>query len=289
MSSNDTTGSSTIVQFQQVSLYVSVLLGIVILVGGLLGNTLNIFVFLTLGNYKRNACSFYMLCRSFFDLGVLLFGLSTVLLKQVFRLDFTIQNSVWCKVRLPIVDLVAFSSLTCLCLETIDGFLCSSRSVTQRQMSNVKTARYLVIVFLLLWICHGLPYLFLQEFLIVEQTSFCIGTNVIYTRYRGYFVNLGLYVCIPIIIAGVFGFLISTRLRTLRIQERQTLSALTRQMIHMVLYQIAAVLFFNGPLAIVLVYFVSTMYMQKSSFRLAQEQVVQYLFNIYNYGTYAVR
>ncbi|CAF1624438.1 unnamed protein product [Adineta ricciae] len=285
MSSNDTTSSSGIIELNQISIYLSTILGFVILYAGLFGNSFNIFLFLTLGNYKRNACSFYMLSKSFFDLGILAFGLWTALLRQGFHLDFTTQNSIWCKIRYPLIDLTGFSSLTCLCLESLDVFLSSSRSATMRMKSNVKVARVLVGGFFIVWIGHGIPYMFIQD--LVQRA--CVGTSSIYTQYyRGYFVNLGLYVFIPVVFISIFGFLTYRNLRNIT-SNRNPVCALTRQMIHMTLSQIGAVLLFNGPLAIFLAYSVGTANVkQKSIFRQAREQVAQSFFGVYTYGTYSV-
>lgn len=121
MSLNDTT-----IQLNIASQYLNISLGLFILAGGILGNFLNIFVFITLRNYKTNACSLFMLAQSIFDLNVLLMGLGTRIVSQGFQQDFTLTNRIWCKLRASFVDINVLSALTCLCLQSIYAFLCTS-------------------------------------------------------------------------------------------------------------------------------------------------------------------
>ncbi|CAF0744470.1 unnamed protein product [Adineta steineri] len=140
MSSN-LTNTSIIFQLDRLSRNLNLTIGFIILIGGSFGNLLNIFVFISSGNYKHNASSLYAMVRSFFDLVVLYCGLFTRILSFGFQIDATVTNQVWCKLRVAFIDVAALMSFTCLCMQSIDAFFASSRSVVYRQLSSVRIAR----------------------------------------------------------------------------------------------------------------------------------------------------
>ncbi|CAF3440419.1 unnamed protein product [Rotaria sp. Silwood1] len=61
-----------------VAAYVSIYFGLVILVGGLIGNLLNILVFLSLKTFRENSCAFYLTTMSLLNIGQLLSGVLPV-------------------------------------------------------------------------------------------------------------------------------------------------------------------------------------------------------------------
>lgn len=285
-SDNNTNVILEIEQLQNISRYICLILGFILLFSGVLGNILNIFVFITVGNYKQNASTFYMLIRSFLDLNVLIVGLITRILSTGFQIDPTLTNRAWCKARSGFLDINTQSTYTLLCLQSVDIFICSSPSVVLRQKSKIQLARYLVFGCICFWFIHELPYYFLQDLVLTDGIPACITTNKIFAQYRSYFIYLGVYTTIPIVVISVFGFLTFRRMRTLAI--RNSISSITRQMIHMALFQIVAVLIFNGPYTIGQIYSIGTANLIKNSYRKAQEQLVSSFFAIYGYGPYVV-
>ncbi len=279
-----------IAQLQLISEYLSIALGFIIFIVGIIGNLLNILIFLGLGNYRRNACSFYMLAGSIIDTIFVVVGLITRTLSQGFQIDFTIRSQVWCKLRSYILTTSSLSSFTCICLQSIDAFFSSSRSQIWRRKSNVQTARFLVIGFIFLWLCHESPYLYFQNLITSSNGTLptCVLTNTAYSHYRTYFLNLGLTLIIPLTIITVFGFLTYRNFHTSNIRERHSLSSLTKQMTRMVLAQIAIVSLCQGSYTVTQAYFLATTYLVKSANRKAQEQVVNTFFSIYVYIIYTV-
>jgi hypothetical protein len=173
----------------------------------------------------------------------------------------------------------------------MDIFFGSSPSVFWRQKSTVKGARCLVIIFLCIWTLLDLPYFFLQDLILNVQTGkyTCVTTDGTYALFRNYFIVVGLYLVIPVMTISVFGFLTYRQLQKLNVQQRRSLSALTKQITQMVLFEITIVLIFVTPYALATIYFVVTANMIKSVYRLAQESVIQVVFNIYGYGALSVR
>ncbi|CAF0855586.1 unnamed protein product [Adineta steineri] len=285
--SSSSTITPAIVQLQFISQYISMTLGFILLISGTIGNSINTIVFFKLGNWKHNACSLYIFVKSLFDLFLLIIGVTNQITRLGFNIDLTAQSRVWCKLAISLINITFLNSLTCMCLQSIDAYFCSSRSPTWRQKSNVRMARYYIVGFLFLWICHVMPYGILYNLLTKGSTSICTTINPNFVRYNTYFVNLCLYAVIPIIIVTVFSFLTYRNLRTLTTQDRHSLSTLTRQMISLALLQVITLLVFQVPYAIVQIYSLVTMNLAKSTYRQAQEEVVNYFFHGYVYGTFA--
>lgn len=282
--------TTNILSLTLLSQQLTIILGFVILTSGFFGNLLNIILLLSLGSVKTNACSFYIFVKSFFDLITLFVGAGTRILNQGFRIDFTSSNRLWCKFRIPLLDLITLCSFSCLCFQSMDTFFSSSRSVFWRRKSNMKVARFLVLGSLCIWILLIIPYFLFQEliFNVSTGTYRCVTINGNYALFRSYFVVVGLYFIIPIIVVSIFGLLTYRQLQRLTAQQRRSLSALNKQMARMVLFQIIVVLIFIAPHALATIYFIVTGTMVKSAYRLALETVIQVVFNMYGYGTLSV-
>ncbi len=290
MASNSSTSVQSIsAQTQILSQYLSLTLGFIILTSGIMGNCLNILVFLTVEQYKQNACSLYMLAGSLVDLLFLLIGLTTRILSQGFNRDFTLINPIWCKMRSSLLDILSLCSFTCVCLQSIDIFFVTSRSVIMRQRSNIKIARCLLIGFMFLWITHEIPSFIFQNLIYTNGTPTCATTNPIYVLYHTYAQTLLLTICVPISLISFFAFRIYKHLRSLTGRDHQFLSASAKQMTRMALFQIAIVLLFQFPYGIATAYFTGTTNLPKSHDRQLQDKLTQTFFNVYVYGLYAVR
>ena len=114
----------------------------------------------------------------------------------------------------------------------------------------------------------------------------CITTNTIFAQYRSYFVALCIVTIIPIIVVSIFGFFTVRHMKTISVTR--SLSSLTRQTISMALFQIVAVLVFNGPNAASIIYSVATANVAKDTYRRAVEQPITSFIATYSYGPFAV-
>ncbi|CAF0846397.1 unnamed protein product [Adineta steineri] len=284
-SNNNTSNTLAILQLQSGFQYAILVLGFILLIGGVLGNTLNIIVFINTENYKNSACSLYMFVRTFLDLNNLLVSVTNKILSVGFQLNFTLMNRIWCKTRTPFADINALSTYTLICLQAIDAFICTSPSVVVRQKSNIRIARYLIIGTLCFWFIHELPYYFFQDLVIVRGTPMCIATNTIYAQYRSYVAVLGIATIIPITIISIFGFLTVQHMKTISVTR--SLSSLTRQTISMALSQIFAVLVFNSPYAAWQIYIVITTNVVKDTYRQTVEQLISSFTGTYVFGPFA--
>lgn len=287
MSSNSSIRSG-ILQLQYVSQNIAIVLGIVLLISGILGNILNIITFYMLGNWKHNPSSLYILFKSFVDLFCLIPSLLTAILTNGFQIDFTTEYRMWCKFRIFIILVGSLISLTCICLQAIDVFFCSTHSANLRRKSNIRLARYLIIGTVFVWIAHTIPALYFQDLVPKDQTFICTGLNSIYNQYTTYFVTLGFNVLIPITIISIFCYLTYQNLCIVTISNHRLLSSISRQMINMAFFQIIILLLFQLPLGIVFTYILATSNFYKDNYRLAQEQTIRTFVVIFSYGTLSV-
>ncbi|CAF0997608.1 unnamed protein product [Adineta steineri] len=284
-SNNNTSISLAILQLQSAFRYPNLILGFILLIGGVLGNILNIIVFIKVPNYKNNSCSLYMFIRTFLDLYILLVGVTTRILATGFQMDFTVMNRIWCKARSGFIDINTQSTYTLICLQAIDAFICSSSSVVVRQKSNIRVARCLIVGTVCFWCIHEIPYFIFQDLVIVGGTPMCITTNTIYAQYRSYIVILGILTIIPIIVISIFGFFTVRHMKTIGV--KRLLSSFTRQTISMALFQILAVLVFTSLFAASQIYSIITANVAKGSYRRAVEQLITSFIATYGYGPYA--
>ncbi|CAF1291205.1 unnamed protein product [Adineta ricciae] len=293
---NITVNTSSISQFQLASRYLSHTFALPLCIIGILGNLLNVIVFVKLNNYKHNASSFYILCKTFYDLLVLVLGLGLRVLDHSFQVDLSVKSRFWCRIRLALLEFGVFNSLTCLCLQSIDAYFSSSPSVTLRRKSQIQTARYIIFAFACFWFCHQIPSVIFQDLISIKGKPACRTTSKHYSQYRNYFVVIAFSTIIPLIIIGIFGFLTYRQLHaidsdqhTVVVVHRRSarLSHLTKQITNMILVQIMIVLCCETPFAVVQIYTCATKHMSKSALQQAEEQLIQMVVVTCNYSTFA--
>jgi len=189
---------------QEVTIY----MGIPILIAGMVGEILNCIVFLSLKTFRENTCAFYLSIMSFVNIGQLLTGLFSQIMIDGFNIDWT-QISWYCKFRVYILQFCALMSYTCMCLATIDQFLSTSLNPRWQQLSNIKLARILSLIFFIVWILHGVPYLIYLNIVTSPTTNElnCLLTNTILLQYFNYGFVVTLAGFLPVFITILFGFL----------------------------------------------------------------------------------
>jgi hypothetical protein len=243
-----------------------------------------------MGQYKQTPCSLYMLAKALVELNALLIGLVTRILAAGFLIDRAVINPVWCKIRRCWITMNNVISFSLLAMQSIDLYLCSSSSAMLRQKSNIKYARRIVIGILVLGCLHSLPFVFYQQLIVTAAgVATCNTINPTYNKYQLYFINLCLYVAIPVMVISVFSLLTYYNVYSAtRRRPRRILSNIIRQMIRMSLHNIVIVILFVTPYGIIQLYLLLTSGLTKTAVRAAQEQVVSTFSTIYFYGAFSV-
>lgn len=109
---------------QQITIYG----GFFLLVTGLIGNSINVLVFLTVRTYSTTPCSFYFLVVSIDNIVFLTINLIPRILITGYGIDLTRTSLVWCKARNYFLGALSLISFAIVYLPSIDQFLVTSRS-----------------------------------------------------------------------------------------------------------------------------------------------------------------
>lgn len=181
--------------------------GTPIFIAGIIGVLLNTVVFLSLRTFRQNSCAFYLTIMSIANIGPIFLGLLSRIMIALLGFDGTERSLFYCKARLYIVHVCIGTSLTCMCLSTIDQYLATCSRPHWQHFCHIKQARRIIFCSTIFWSLHGIPYL---VFLIHVKSSMtnivsCTTTNYIFGQYRIYVVLLVLIGYLPAAIAVFFG------------------------------------------------------------------------------------
>ncbi|CAF3823279.1 unnamed protein product [Adineta steineri] len=238
---------------------ITIYLGIFTLVAGVIGGLLNIIIFLSLKTFRESSAAFYLTIMSIVNVGQLLTGLLSRIMTSGFGIDWTLTSLFYCKFRSYCFNICALISMTCICLAIIDQYLATSSRAQWRQWCNIKVARLLVVLFVLIWIIQGIPYLIYYDQVILITTGqvTCINTNDVLQQYNIYGNLLVFQKLLPICITFVFGLLAYNNVRQLGYRTIPLIRReLDKQLTVMILVLIVFAFFTNIPYTVI--YIVST-------------------------------
>ncbi len=239
--------------------------GFFLLVAGLFGNAVNIYIFSTDRIYRTTPSTFYFLSGSICNAIYVLIILSTRILSAGFGIDFTLTSLIWCKMRQYLISTLNLISLTCSCLSTIDQFLVTSNNVSIRRCSKIQYAHRIIMIIIPVWCLHSIPILIYYGISPILKS--CINSNEIY---RGYLVTytLVLLCTIPVIVDIVFGCLTYRNIRQTIILAGEHAD---RQVTKMTLIQVLLIVISVTPPGIYSAYSVITTGMVKDLDRQLKE------------------
>ena len=213
-----------------------------ILVLGVVGNILNILVFLSLKTFRENSCAFYLTAMSFLNLGQLLTSAFPRLMNLWFSIDWSSSSLSYCKVRAYCFQVCSLASFTCMCLATIDQYLTTSTYLWWQRWISVKHAHLFFIISMVIWILHGIPVVVFFNQVPSASTGdiVCIITNSNFQSYYTYGFTLILLSSLPVSVTALFGSLAYRNVtqlayRTVPLVRRE----LDKQLTVMVLVQVA--------------------------------------------------
>ncbi len=216
---------------------------------GVLGNLLNIVVFLSLKTFRQSSCAFYLTVMSFVNIGQLITGQLSRVMITGFGTDWTQTSLSYCKFRSFGLQVFIYISLTCICLATIDQFFATCDRVSWQQWSNIKLAQRLTAVSVLFWIIYDIPYLIFYDQTVSVTTGVisCVNSNINFQRYHAYMNNLILAGGLPLLITVVFGILAFKNVRqiayrTVPLVRRELDKQLTNMVLIQVIFSFVALL-----------------------------------------------
>jgi len=263
---------------QQLNIYV----GSFFLLTGLVGNGTNIFIFSSVRSYRRTPCTFYFLIGSIVNLIYIIVNLIIRIVSAGFGIDLVRTSLIWCRIRAFIIGSLSPISFTCSCLATIDQFLTTSQNVSLRHCSNIKSARRIMIIFIIIWCLHGIPVFLYYN--ISPITYGCASTNRVYAAYAAIFVSV--VICaIPVFVIILFGYLTYLNIQlTRRLIERHA----DRQATKMTLIQAMLVVISMSPSGIYDTYIYITATVVKNVDRKMKEIFINIVVILISYFFYIV-
>jgi len=226
-----------------ISQHITIYVGAVILFAGIIGGLLNITVFFILRTFRENSSGFYLTVMSFINIGNLMTGLLSRILISGFGINWTLISPFYCKFRWYCLQLFVLTSFTCTCLVAIDQYMAISVHLQWRQWNNIKIARRLMTILIVIWLLHGIPYLIYFNLILSSSTNqiTCDSLNPIFQQYHTYGYLITLSGVVPIIITTIFGLLAHHNIRnlahrTIPLVQRQLDKQLTRMVLTQLVY-----------------------------------------------------
>jgi hypothetical protein len=263
---------------QQISIYG----GLFILLIGIVGNGMNIYVFASVRIYRTTPCSFYFLVGSIYNIVYILINVTSRIISVGYGINVVSIATIWCKVRQFCLITLSLITLSCSCLATIDQYLATSQSVHLRRWSNIKWAHRIVSAVMIFWIIHGIPCLVFYT--ILPNNNQCMSINAVYAAYIPICIII-LISAVPVMIMTIFGYLAYRNIRqTIVLAELQA----DRQLTRMTLIQIVLVIICIIPAGIYSAYALITAGNVKDSNRLIKENFVLTIVSLVAYFYYAV-
>ena len=256
--------------------------GLFLMIGGIVGNGINIAVFSSVRIYRRTPGTFYFLIASIFNLAYVTINLIPRIIISGFDIDLTRTSTIWCKIRFFCLTTFTLIIVTCSCLATIDQFFLTSRNVNLRRYSSMKWAHHIVFIVIIVWCLHGILPLWFQY--ISPITNICVYTDPIYAIYSSIYL-LGLVCIIPVSIMTIFGYLIYRHIHSIRLLAEQQVD---RHLVKMTLIQVILLAVTIVPYGINSTYGLITSKMIKDDNRLLIESFISTIVILIVYIYYAV-
>lgn len=246
---SSTTNTSTILD--SITYYFTITSSLFILIFAIIGNGLNVIVFLSLKTFRKNPCAFCLLILSVSDSGMLLFSTIPSILNSISRNFSGINASFTCKLSMCLSQAFGLMSHCIMCYAAVDQ--CFATSMNERfTRMTIKFIRRLILASIFVCIAHGIP------FLIYYDAQILPGTNMTTCRLNdnnGPFSKYILYVGLPVI-GGFLPIIIMTlfaliAFRNVRRMSRRRIHIirlrLEQQLTAMVLIKIFSVCFTIVP------------------------------------------
>ncbi|CAF4132982.1 unnamed protein product, partial [Adineta steineri] len=202
---------------KQISGIITTDIGLFILTTGLLGNILNIIVFLSLKTFRETSCAFYLTSASFANIIQLVATLFSRILITGYNIDLTQTSLFLCKLRPYVATIAPLMSISSMCFATIDQF--TSLSVRWRHFNQRYIAAYLTIITLIFWCLVNIPVIIYNNITMASTnpvTWACSITNANFSLYYNRFYISFLLGFLQLIIRIIFGLMAFINVRSLR-------------------------------------------------------------------------
>ncbi|CAF1311837.1 unnamed protein product [Adineta ricciae] len=239
---------------------------------GIVGNLLSVYIF-SRTHLRRSACVLCLLLSSCFNILILIFG--TLLRCLIgYNIDLTYNSPVFCAIRYYVIYVSQSASVWLIVLACFDRYLSSSLNILRRRWMNIKRTYSITFCILILSLLAYIEIFFC--FAASVQTQ---GECMIKDKSCSFVETISYLVLnsfLPSILMLGFG---TAMLMNIKQSHQRTLNGLMnkidrrdKQLIYMLLLQVASIVLCMFPLSIMKVYLSLTGSKMKSANRIHREQ-----------------
>jgi hypothetical protein len=246
---------------RQYTLYV----GYFLLIIGIFGNSMNIYILSAVTSYRSTPSTFYFLIGSVYNLIIIIVSLISRIMETGYGLELSNSSIIWCKIRQYFITSISIIPVYCQCFATIDRFLITSQHQRLRQYSTIKQVYWISICLTIICLIHGIPFYLYYD--ISPKTHQCSSMNDTLSFYLPIFV-LVIFLFIPTTLTIIFGFLTYRNVKQLRGCYNQHID---RQITLMICMQIILIIWSTIPYGIFTIYSLVTIKIVKDADRLYKE------------------
>ncbi|CAF4159703.1 unnamed protein product, partial [Adineta steineri] len=251
---------------------------------GVIGNVLNLLVFIQLKLFRTNRCAFYITVESISNLVYQLLSITLTVLTSIYGDDATERSLIWCKFRYILAQITALTTFYMICFSAVDQFFSTNHHFHLRQMCTLKLGRYASFIFICFAIIHSIA---LGSSYDIQPTLGCVLSNHAWVVYATYFLYPILGGFLPIVIASTFSMLAYHNVR--RIVRRQlpiVRRKLDKQITEMVLMRVIAFVCLVLPYNAYRIYAVNYPTSQSMPMAYAISRLLQAIFTSINLMNY---
>jgi hypothetical protein len=267
---------------QQYSFYTC----IVIFVLGIIGNTLNIFVFTRLKLFRHNRCANYLVVELIIDIVYLIAYFTSTIFPTIYGYDPSGSSLVWCRLRTVVIQTCTLISLCTVCFIACDQLCSTTYQLHLRQICTVKLARWLTIVTCCISLLHSIIFALFSD---ISPFVGCVISNPVFTQYSTFFYIPVLGGLLPILVSSLFSILAFRGVRRIvRHQVPIVRRRLDRQMTVMVLMRVVFFVIFRLPFVIYRIYAINNDTPSTNVLSFAIKRLIQATFNSFVSLNYAV-
>lgn len=255
--------------------------GLFVVIMGLIGSLMQVFIFTTTPDYRRTPCTFYFIIAAIHECGQSITAYAPRVITAFLNVDIVRFSAVWCMVRYFLLATFSAIPLTCASLATIDQYLITSQHVWCRRLSNLKNAHRVSFAIVMIWWLHGTLWVYFQEMSPITGTCRYINNAA--------FLYAVLFVCILLCAMNISIMMIFGTLAYRNIRRTTTLNRLRadRQLTIMVFIQVLLTIIGLIPYGASCAYALATINTPKTFDQIAKENLastVTYLFGSITYG-----
>ena len=245
--------------------------GIAVYLLGLIGNTLNIYVFAIWCHPRRRTnsiqqnnqhhtahtsnSSLYLLISSCANFLQIVYPVLTRIIFDGFQLPKTKDNQLGtCQLRYYVLHTSDSISLTCICMATLDRYLISSRDARTRRLTPTRRrTKFIIILIICFFGLHNIPVALYYQ---VSELGECFISSEIYLYYYLCIIQIFLHGIFPMCFLSIFGGLTYKQLRMMQqINQRRHFNS-DKQLSRMLLLLCMTILISSIPYCIQNIYFV---------------------------------